>query len=111
MESYVRKKLNSLEKVINASDDAGIFAQVELGKEVRDQITGDIFVATIDLDIAGEVHYVEAEQSDLYAAIDEMKDEIVRVVKSHQEKKRDTSRRESLKIKEKLRDPLQENNE
>ena len=111
VEDYARKKVDSLRKVITADEEAGIFAQVELGKEVRDQMSGDIFVATIDLDIAGEVHHVEVEQSDLYAAIDEMKDEISRVVRNYQKKKRDLTRRGSLKMKEDLRDPLKQESE
>ncbi len=103
VEDYAIKKVKTLEKHISADEEAGIFAQVELGKEVRDQISGDVFVATIDLDIAGEVHHVEVEQGDLYAAIDEMKDEMTRVVRTSQEKKRDLFRRGSLKIKEMLR--------
>ena len=103
VEKYARKKVSSLEKHITADEDASIFAQVELGKEVRDQMTGDIFVASIDLDIAGEVHHVEVEQNDLYAAIDEMKDEMTRVVRSSQDKKRDLFRRGSLKLKEMIR--------
>ncbi len=103
VEDYARKKVKSLEKLLGADEEAGIFAQVELGKEVRDQMSGDIFVANIDLDIAGEVHHVEVEQSDLYAAIDEMKDEMARVIRTSQEKKRDLFRRGSLKIKEMLR--------
>lgn len=108
IDEYARKKVSSLEKVITANEEASIFAQVELGKEVRDQMTGDIFVATIDLDIAGEVHHVEVEQGDLYSAIDEMKDEISRVVRNYQDKKRDLARRGSLEMKEKLRDVQEE---
>ncbi|MGM0629253.1 MAG: ribosome hibernation-promoting factor, HPF/YfiA family [Patescibacteria group bacterium] len=103
MEKYARKKVSSLEKYVKLNEDTAVFAQVELGKEVRDQMTGDIFVASMDLDIAGEVYHVEAEQSDLYAAIDEMRDEIIRVVRSSQNKKKDLFRRGSLKIKEMIR--------
>lgn len=103
VENYAQKKVKTLEKYINADEEAGIFAQVELGKEVRDQMSGDIFVASLDLDIAGKIHHVEVEQSDMYAAIDEMKDEMVRIVRSSQNKKRDLFRKGSLKIKEMLR--------
>lgn len=103
IEDYAIKKVSSLEKHISADEEAGIFAQVELGKEVRDQMSGEIYVASIDLDIAGEVHHVEVEQSDLYAAIDEMRHEMSRVVRNSQNKKRDLFRRGALKIKEMLR--------
>ncbi len=103
VEDYARKKISSLEKHITNDPEAGIFVQVELGKEVRDQMSGDIFVAAMDLDIAGEVHHVEVEQGDLYAAIDEMKDEMIRVVRGSRDKKRDMFRRGSLKIKEMIR--------
>ena len=103
VEDYARKKIDMLEKHISAPEDAGIFAHVELGKEVRDQMSGDIFVAVIDLDIAGEVHHVESERGDLYAAIDEMRDEVMRVLKRSQGKRRDLFRRGALRIKEMIR--------
>ena len=103
VEKYARKKVSTLEKHIKMKEDTTVFAQVELGKEVRDQMTGDIFVASIDLDVAGEVYHVEVEQNDLYAAIDEMKSEVTRVVRSSQNKKKDLFRRGSLKIKEMFR--------
>lgn len=103
VEKYARKRVSSLEKYIKMEEDTTVFAQVELGKEVRDQMTGDIFVASIDLDIAGVVHHVEVEQNDLYVAIDEMKNEVARIIRSSQDKKKDLFRRGSLKIKEMLR--------
>ncbi len=100
---YARKKVLMVEKYIDADKDAGIFAQVELGKEVRNQMSGDIFIAEINLDIAGEVLNAKTEKGDLYAAIDEMKDEITRLIRRNKNKRRDLFRKGALKMKEMVR--------
>ena len=66
---YVQKKLSGLDKVI-------------------DHQQGDIFFAEVKLHVSGGDFYAMAEGSDLYSAIDEVKDEIISEVNSHRSRRR-----------------------
>lgn len=72
---YVHKKVLMLEKYAPSPD---VVAQVEVGKSTQHHKTGEIFRADIHLIGAGMDYYAEEETEDLYAAIDKVKDEIIR---------------------------------
>jgi len=73
---YLSKKLTAIEKFIDIDDDSAICG-LEVGKTTNHHRTGDYFRAEINLDWAGRQYYSAVEKDDLYAAIDEMKDQIV----------------------------------
>ena len=73
---YLAKKLEVLEKYPQVSKHE-VVAQVEVGKITEHHRSGDIFRAEIHLVGSGLDFYAVSEESDLYAAIDLVKDEIV----------------------------------
>ncbi len=95
--NYVFTKLESVNKLLNRSDEA--FAQVEVGKESNHHMKGDVFKAEIHLRGDGAEHYAVVIKDDLYAAIDELKDEIMEKVKSTKNKNRSNFRRGAAKVK------------
>lgn len=99
---YLEKKLMMLGNVIDFNQDS-VFAQVELGKTTQHHRQGDIFRAEINLKIAGHSFRAVSEKEDLYSAIDEMKDEIGREVKSGKQKSISLFRRGAQKMKKFLR--------
>lgn len=103
IKQYAEDKISMLEKYIDIESDTNIFAELEIGKEVSDQHSGDIFISILNLEIGGELYRVESETDNLYAAIDEVKDEATRVLRKGKNKKRDLVRRGALKIKNMVR--------
>jgi putative sigma-54 modulation protein len=59
---------------------------IELARVTEHHNKGDIFRAEIHLVGSGKNFYASSEQSDLYAAIDAVRDEILRELKSKKEK-------------------------
>lgn len=72
---YVSKKISTLEKYTTNPDTV---AQVEVGRTTQHHKSGEVFKAEVHVVGAGLDLYAMAEHSDLYAAIDQVKDEIVR---------------------------------
>ncbi len=99
---YLDKKLSQVEKYINKKESSPI-ADVELGRTIGDQNSGeDLYKAEITITVGGEQYRYVAEEHELYAAIDKMKDEIIRVIRKDKERKRDKFRRGALRMKNRI---------
>lgn len=94
---YLEKKLGALDKFFDQTEE--ILVNVEVGRTTRHHKSGDIFRAEIRLKINGKEYYTVAETPDLYASIDEVKDEIVRQLISGKKKYINLLRRGGAKIK------------
>ena len=103
IENYLEDHLAKLDAVVDDNDKSAQ-AMIELAKTVADQNTGDIYKAEVNLHTALGNFYVSETDSDIYAAIDKMRDVIVRDVRKESEKKRDTSRDGARKIKDMIRE-------
>lgn len=99
---YLEKKLRSLDRIIDWDAD-NVKVETELGKISEHHNKGDIFRAEINVNRAG--HFVRAvsEKSDLYAAIDDMKDQIGQALKQGKDKRKSLFRRGAGKIKNLLK--------
>jgi len=84
---YVMKKVAALEKFV-APDDTSAMIDVEVGKTTKHHQSGDVFRAEFNFYIGGKDFRAVAEESDLYAAIDEIKDEMAREISSHKSKEK-----------------------
>lgn len=100
VESYVTKKVEVLDR-FTVNTDADLYA--ELSKTTAHHKQGDVFRAEFDLKINGKQFRSEAEGNDLYAAIDEAKDEILEKVRTEKDKGDTMFRRGARKIKSILR--------
>ena len=99
--SYLEKRLLGMRKFLGVAD-ATALAHVELGKTTRHHKTGDYFKAEVHLQVWGKRFSASATESDLYAAIDKMRDELVQEVTAHKERKVSLERKGSRQIKELL---------
>lgn len=100
---YLDKKMAQVEKFIKAPSTTPI-ADIEIGKTTNAKNSAeDLFKAEINLQIGGSLYRYSAEEPELYAAIDKMKDQIIREIRKGKEKKRDYFRRGALKMKEMIR--------
>jgi len=86
LKDYVEEKMEKLERHFDQVTDIHVILNVE---KLRQQAE-----ATIDL--TGTRIHAEAENEDMYAAIDALIDKLDRQVLKHKEKLRDHHRREKL---------------
>ncbi len=97
--SYAEKRVLSLEKYLTGAES--IVAQVEVGKTTKHHRSGEVFRAEVHLSGAGTDLYAVSEKDDLYAAIDEVKDELAREIE-HSKGKRSAIIRKSQKLMKKI---------
>lgn len=93
---YLDKKLAVVEKIVN---DENMFCQVELGRISNHHTTGDVFRAEINCHSMGRDFRAVAEKESLHSAIDSVKDEIVREIKTDKSRRQTMIRRGGAKIK------------
>ncbi len=98
---YVEKRLSTIDKFFESDTTAQ--CDIELAKTTNHHKQGDIFRAEVHIIAKGMNTYASAEKEDLYAAIDEVRDEVLRLVKSSNEKKRSLVRRGGARIKDIIR--------
>lgn len=98
---YIEKKMGMLEKFFKSGED--VLVNVEVGKSTMHHKSGDIFRAEVHVTTDGQEYYVVSEKDDLYAAIDEVKDQAVRELTSRRKKTMRLLRRGGAKIKDMLR--------
>lgn len=99
---YVENKVGSFEKLVDP-DDTTARADVEVGQTTRHHQSGDIFRAEINLVYSQGILRAVSEQEDLYAAIDESKDEILRQLRKDKTKRAKVRRRGGQVLKSLLR--------
>jgi putative sigma-54 modulation protein len=98
IQSYVDKKVESFDRFIKEADES-VLCAVEVGKTTKHHMKGDVFKAEVRLHIAGKDLYAVAEKDDLYAAIDEVKDEIIHQLTAHKDKSTTLMRKGALRFK------------
>lgn len=98
---YCREKLAGLDKLL--AGDESVFMDVELGKTTRHHKQGEVFRAEMNLRTAGRSFRSEAVAEDLYAAIDEVRDELSSEVKRYHKKRGTLLRRSGRRVKDFIR--------
>ncbi|RJQ14868.1 ribosome-associated translation inhibitor RaiA [Candidatus Parcubacteria bacterium] len=89
LQDYIDKKINSLEHFIEASAkfNSQALARVEIEKMTQHHKKGDYFKASAILTLSSYRFRAESLGPDLYAAVDELKDELARQLKHDRGKK------------------------
>lgn len=98
---YAEKKVSAIEKYLDAGIDTT--AHVEVGKTTNHHKGGDVFRAEIKINGGGVDLYAVNEKDDLYAAIDLVKDELIRELQHSRGKNMKMFRRQQQAIKDALR--------
>lgn len=99
---YVAEKMVQIDKFIDPSDESAM-AQVEIGKTTAHHKQGDVFRAEINIRLSGRTVRAVEELDDLYAALDKVKDDLVRQITSGSAKKQTLLRRGARKFKDFIR--------
>ncbi len=94
---YVNEKLKMLDKLLANCGD--VLAEVEIGKETNHHKTGNWFFAETNLRCNGKLLRNVTEESDLYAAIDKMKDTLAEEIRTYEKRKQSLFRRGARAIK------------
>ncbi len=97
---YVNKRLSSIEKFSKGSNITGF---VEVGKTTNHHKQGDVFKAEFDLNINGNKFFATSEKSDLYAAIDDARDDIANSISRTKDKKQTLFKRGASSVKKMLK--------
>jgi ribosomal subunit interface protein len=98
---YTTKRLDAITQFYK--NDPSVKGDVELGKTTNHHNKGDIFRAEIHITAKDTDLYASAEEADLYQAIDKVRDEMLREVRSSKSKKISLIRRGGAKIKAMLK--------
>ena len=78
---YVEKKFSLLKKLLVKQDNQNaVLAKVEIGKTTKHHHSGELFKAEVHLTVGKDSYNATATKDDLYAAIDEVKDELAREI-------------------------------
>lgn len=98
---YVNKKILSISKFVSFGEEAIIY--VEVGKTTKHHKQGDYFKAEFDVTINGEKFFTDSEKSDLYKAIDDAKDEVIKKIKNNKNKKETLFKRGATSVKKMMK--------
>lgn len=98
---YVHKKIDALERFIESESVA--LAEVEIGRTTNHHHKGDVYKAEINFTLEKDIFRAVAIQSDLYVAIDVMKDNIMQEVTKAKKKRFALFRKGQQKIKDAMR--------
>lgn len=88
LREYVEKKLKPLDKLIGGDDDSAA-VKVEIGRTSNHHKKGEVYRAEIKIALGKKDLYAEASDEDIYAAIDAVKDEVMRELKTFKAKTSD----------------------
>jgi ribosomal subunit interface protein len=95
---YVSKRMKKIDELL--MEDRSAQCDIELGKTSAHHQKGDIFRAEVHIVGAGKNLYASAEKKDLYAAIDAVKDEVLRLLKVGKNKRLSLMRRSGARVKD-----------
>lgn len=103
IEEYLEKHLIvHVARLVDKNDESATLS-LEVGKTTRHHNKGDVFRAEANLHISGSNLRAEAERDDLYAAIDEVRDEMVRELTKNKKRRFDLLKRGGQKLKDLMR--------
>ncbi|MDE1941022.1 MAG: HPF/RaiA family ribosome-associated protein, partial [Patescibacteria group bacterium] len=94
---YANKRLEKIAVLLDS--DPAAQCDIELGKTTDHHKKGNIFRAEIHVVGAGKNYYASSEQNDLYAAIDIVRDEIIRELTAGKAKRVSLLRRSGARVK------------
>lgn len=103
IESYVDEKMKSVEKFAMPHVDEEPILEIEIGKTTNHHSNGDVFKAEVTMRVRGKYFRATSEKDDLYTAIDDVRNELVRELTSHKDKARTLVRKGAGMIKDMLR--------
>ena len=100
IEEYINKKLGSLSKF---GGDVEVSIYVEVGKTTNHHKQGELFKAEINLGLNGKKFFTDSEKDDLYKAIDETEEDLIRQITYKKDKEKTLFKRGATSVKKMLK--------
>ncbi len=100
--SFVDSRVRALEKFV-APDDSSASVDIEVGKTTGHHNKGDIFKAEFNFQMGGKNFRVVDENTDLYAAIDKAKEEMIKTLRRNKGRQQTLFKRGGATIKRLLK--------
>jgi putative sigma-54 modulation protein len=100
IKEYVEKRVAGIEKFLTNAD---AFVHVEVGKTTNHHKQGNIFKAELAIRMTGVNAFALAESSDLYAAIDEAREQLVQELTHMKDRKQTLFKRGAISVKKLLK--------
>lgn len=100
---YLDVKLSALEKYLSEDSEDAVKCDVELGRAVGGQRTGNIFRAEVNVLIGKKMFRAEAVGESMNAAIDKMRDEIAKRLRRDKRRRFALFKKGGERIKKMLR--------
>lgn len=102
IEEYVYKRVESLGKIIGL-DNPSALIRVEVGKISEHHKSGEVYFAEFDIRVDGVNYFATSKAEDLYAAIDDTRDDMMRQGRKKKGRMRDLFERGARSIKKRLK--------
>lgn len=100
---YIEKRMRTLEKFIPREHAGAALMEFEIGKVSHRHKQGEVYRAEANLSMPRRQLRAEASAADVYAAIDEVKEELERELTSVKSKERTLFRRGAAAVKDILK--------
>lgn len=100
IEEYVLKRVTPLQKLVS---DQNVVCEIELAKTTNRHKSGEIFKAEINMVLPDKHIYLVSEKTDLYQAIDDVRDQLDQTLSMRKEKKQTLFRRGAGRIKDMIK--------
>jgi ribosomal subunit interface protein len=96
---HVNQKISMITKFMQLKPEQEAIFEIEVGKTTNAHHQGHIMRAEINLEVSGDFNRTESVQDNLFQAIDDAADEMIRKVRKHKEKRFDLIKKGAAKFK------------
>jgi ribosomal subunit interface protein len=105
LKDYIVKRVTNLGKILKKIEDKGgeVKINFEVSKSTKHHKSGDIFHADCTIKIDGKKFYLSADKSDIYEAIDVIKDGLFREISQKKDKTQTLARRGEKSVKKMMK--------
>lgn len=99
IKDYLEKRISHLDKFISPENKDEIMCYAEIGKSTNHHRKGDFFIAELNIFIGKKSFRAQVQEDDLYAAIDNVTEEMAEELKSFKDKKTSLLKRSGARLK------------
>ena len=105
IKDYVLKRATNLEKLISGIEKSGgeVTATFEVEKSTNHHKSGVVFHANGLVNVKGEKFYSSADEEDLYAAIDSIKESLFREITKNKDRRQTLFKRGATSVKKMMK--------
>ncbi|OGI73921.1 ribosomal subunit interface protein [Candidatus Nomurabacteria bacterium RIFCSPHIGHO2_02_FULL_41_18] len=102
---YVVKRITNLEKLLSRIEEEQrkVMVNFEISRSTNHHKSGDVFHADCLINIDGQKFYTSADKNDLYAAVDEVKDNLFQEINKNKDRAQTLFQRGARSIKKMMK--------